>query len=607
MKLSRTLLALAALSGSAFVGCTAQQDTVGTESKNVGSVEMQLRLPSGSTIDSIHYDVSRTASSYDNAGDVPVQNSTLVRFQVGHIPAAAGYTMNLSATTKDGFACTAQAVQFDVLAGKTSAIQMQLHCGNGDTTGKDGNVQVNVGVDQDLTCSVADGLTALPLEVVVGSTVALHGYATGTGAVYAWSVAPSAAGAFAPANDAVTTFTCSQVGTFTVTMTVSNAGTAGNGACPNSTDTVQVTCSPQPGALCGNNAVESGESCDDGNTASNDGCSATCALESCGDGIKQTSEACDDGNTVSNDGCSAACAVEKCGDGVKQTGEACDDGNTVAHDGCENNCTLTPSASCGDGFLDAGETCDDKNTANNDGCSSTCQIEKCGDGVKQTSEQCDDGNTVDNDACSNLCVASRCGDGVVQTGEQCDDGNAVNTDACTTVCKNAACGDGFKQGAEACDDGNTTNGDGCSSTCTTEGPVKTACDTCRDTNCRNYLGVDLVHGCFEAVNGDFGADPTDPKFIQDCVNVITCARANHCAYSADKAAAGCYCGSNSVDACAASGPAADAKCVPQWQAATRTTVNADVQVRFTDLSYPAGWAYFLLECDTKSCPDCQVP
>jgi cysteine-rich repeat protein len=33
------------------------------------------------------------------------------------------------------------------------------------------------------------------------------------------------------------------------------------------------------GAVCGNGAVEAGEQCDDGNTTSGDGCSATCQNE----------------------------------------------------------------------------------------------------------------------------------------------------------------------------------------------------------------------------------------------------------------------------------------------------------------------------------------
>jgi len=64
--------------------------------------------------------------------------------------------------------------------------------------------------------------------------------------------------------------------------------------------------------VCGNGAISSGETCDDGNTANGDGCSSVCQIEAvvCGNSLVQVGETCDDGNTVSNDGCSAACAVE---------------------------------------------------------------------------------------------------------------------------------------------------------------------------------------------------------------------------------------------------------------------------------------------------------
>ena len=78
------------------------------------------------------------------------------------------------------------------------------------------------------------------------------------------------------------------------------------------------------GLACGNGVVGGGESCDDGNTISGDGCSSTCQTESgyvcngqpstcspvCGDGLRRGGEECDDGNSASGDGCSSICLTE---------------------------------------------------------------------------------------------------------------------------------------------------------------------------------------------------------------------------------------------------------------------------------------------------------
>jgi hypothetical protein len=127
------------------------------------------------------------------------------------------------------------------------------------------------------------------------------------------------------------------------------------------------------------------------------------------------------------------------------------------------------------------------------------------------------------------------------------------------------------------------------------------CETCQNAACRDFQGVDLVAGCFTAVNGEFGADPADPAFIQDCTDTVQCARTNGCGFTAQFQAAECYCGTNSGDACTTTGPAANAPCLAQWRRATRTEVNADVLNRFSDLAYPSGWAYFLLDCYRTSC------
>ena len=60
--------------------------------------------------------------------------------------------------------------------------------------------------------------------------------------------------------------------------------------------------------VCGNGAVEGTEQCDDGNTATGDGCSSECKIETvmCGNGIVEGNEECDDGNVVPGDGCKAS-------------------------------------------------------------------------------------------------------------------------------------------------------------------------------------------------------------------------------------------------------------------------------------------------------------
>eukprot|EP01116_Phalansterium_solitarium_P004652 TRINITY_DN156_c0_g1_i3.p1 TRINITY_DN156_c0_g1~~TRINITY_DN156_c0_g1_i3.p1 ORF type:complete len:2233 (+),score=811.24 TRINITY_DN156_c0_g1_i3:424-7122(+) len=183
----------------------------------------------------------------------------------------------------------------------------------------------------------------------------------------------------------------------------------------------QCNCNPGYGgptcgqSICGDGLVVGNETCDDGNTVSGDGCSATCQLESnwnctktaptvcipvCGDGVVVGSEGCDDGNRVNGDGCDSSCNVE--------TGWACS-----ATPGNKSGCMPI----CGDSIIRGNETCDDGNNDPGDGCSATCQIEfgytcvglpsfcatTCGDGLKAGLEQCDDGNTRPNDGCT-LCM-----------------------------------------------------------------------------------------------------------------------------------------------------------------------------------------------------------
>ncbi len=237
-------------------------------------------------------------------------------------------------------------------------------------------------------------------------------------------------------------------------------------------ETTDASTGVEAGPKCGNGLLEADEDCDDGNTASNDGCSKLCQDEFCGDGIQQTSEACDLGpGNADTATCTTACQPNVCGDGLQGPAETCDDGNTDDDDGCGADCTLE---TCGNGELEASEVCDDGNRDNDDACTTLCAPPVCGDGIVSPSlgENCDDANPEDTDACPNDCTESVCGDGVLEGPEECDEAdlNGDGTSLCSPECTLNVCGDGYLvPDLEVCDDGNAT-GDGvsdCTPQCTT--------------------------------------------------------------------------------------------------------------------------------------------
>ncbi|MCP3165071.1 amidohydrolase family protein [Myxococcus qinghaiensis] len=74
---------------------------------------------------------------------------------------------------------------------------------------------------------------------------------------------------------------------------------------------------------------------------------------------------------------SSCVAPAVCGNNAKEDGEQCDDGNRVSGDGCDADCTLTPTVEqpvCGNGKLEGTETCDDGNATDGDGCQANCSL-----------------------------------------------------------------------------------------------------------------------------------------------------------------------------------------------------------------------------------------
>lgn len=138
-------------------------------------------------------------------------------------------------------------------------------------------------------------------------------------------------------------------------------------------------------AVCGNNLVETGETCDGTNLVG-----ATCQTQ----GYDQGTLGCLSNCLGYDTSLCSNITGPVCGNNLVEAGEVCDgvdlNGATCQSQGflsgslsCQSNClgydvnSCTNNTGCGNGVLSmsSGEKCDDANTVGGDGCSATCQVE----------------------------------------------------------------------------------------------------------------------------------------------------------------------------------------------------------------------------------------
>ncbi len=259
--------------------------------------------------------------------------------------------------------------------------------------------------------------------------------------------------------------------------------------CEQPASAAEARCKPK---VCGDSKIDVGEECDGLNLDQKTCldlsfdrgevlCAADCKFDTskcskCGDKVIEIgAENCDDGNTASGDGCSANCFIETgwtcsglpskcsqpvetyCGDGIVGGSEKCDDGNNFDDDGCSRTCLISPAwvcsgqpsickkvgAFCGDGGINQeSEKCDDGNTAMGDGCTANCQVDRGYYCTEQPS------------VCKKRCLGKPAGILAWWSGD-----NTVNSliNGFSLSSGNAEYGTGFVGGGSFSFDGATTN------------------------------------------------------------------------------------------------------------------------------------------------------
>ena len=284
-------------------------------------------------------------------------------------------------------------------------------------------------------------------------------------------------------------------------------------------------------AVCGNNKVEPGEQCDDGNSTTNLLCDSHCQF-TCGNGVVDTSvgETCDKGIAA---GTTGACPTT-CDDGMACTtdvmsGSECQvacintpitlptDGDGCCPTGANANNDNDCSATCGNGVVESGESCDTGITSGTGACPTTCN-----DGVACTTDTLMSAGTCNaacmytpitmakngdgccptgaNHSTDTDCPAG-CGDGVVETGETCDTAITTGTGKCPT-----SCNDG-----NACTTDTLVSGGTCQAACTFtaitqpkngDGCCPAGANANNDNDCKPVCGNGVVEGTEQCDDGN---------------------------------------------------------------------------------------------------------
>ncbi len=225
-----------------------------------GTLAFALTLPAGAVVSSVTYDLvdsSSAAVALQTAPNPATANVSAAAFQVGGVPAAAGDSVSLTATLSGGGTCQGSASGFDVTAGGTTNVTVNMLC---SLSGQDAG---NVFASSCPTWTSVSVTNHRFAEVTVGESLVLNATATGPNPAklgYTWTMSDKI-GAFGATSGGVGAtgkdegvgpsdpqqFMCTGPGTTTVTLVVDDGATDA-GACPTdlTTLTTTVTCDAAP-------------------------------------------------------------------------------------------------------------------------------------------------------------------------------------------------------------------------------------------------------------------------------------------------------------------------------------------------------------------------
>jgi hypothetical protein len=190
---------------------------------SVGEIQVALSLPDGTTIDSVTWKVLSSSSAEIASGTLNTTGSRTPSF-ISSLPAGAGDTIVMTASTTGGVSCIGTSSPFTIIAGQSTTVNLDVVCEN---TPADGGTLGSVVVSSTLVPGDhCPGLTEwfISPQATTGSSpidVSVSGSDADVGDTlsYAWT---ATAGSFTSPSSAMTQYTCAATGPQTLTVAISD-------------------------------------------------------------------------------------------------------------------------------------------------------------------------------------------------------------------------------------------------------------------------------------------------------------------------------------------------------------------------------------------------
>ena len=192
-------------------------------SGDLGEIHVALSLPDGTAIDSVSWTVLSSTSTEIASGTLNTSGSGTPSF-ISSLPAGVGDIVNMMATTTGGVSCIGTSSPFNIVAGQSTKVTLNLMCGNTVADGGSlGSVVVSgTLVPGDHCPTLADWFISPqqttgtdPIDVTVTGSDA----DVGDTLTYAWT---ATAGSFTTSATATTKYICAATGLQELTVAISD-------------------------------------------------------------------------------------------------------------------------------------------------------------------------------------------------------------------------------------------------------------------------------------------------------------------------------------------------------------------------------------------------